>query len=140
MGGPVRRSSTASKKGSGLSTIPAPPPYGESSTVWCLSCVKSRSCTTRTFALPASTARPTMLVAAKGAIMSGNNVTTLIVSIRSIQQTVRHPHHQPPLPPLHPHHELLLVRQQELPLGALHLDHQPRGHLVQPGHQPQRRP
>src|SRR5437867_1967008 len=29
MGGPARRSSTASKNGSGLRTMPAPPPHGE---------------------------------------------------------------------------------------------------------------
>src|SRR5882762_7670904 len=81
MGPSTFRSSTASTNGSTFRTIPAPPPYGASSTVWCLSCVWSRSCTTRNSTNPAACARPNMLEASGAVNQSGNSVTTLMLSI-----------------------------------------------------------
>src|SRR5882724_4010673 len=62
--------------GSGLSTIPGPPPYGLSSTVRCGSLVCDRGSSVPTLSRPRSSARPTMPNFNAPLIISGNSVTT----------------------------------------------------------------
>src|SRR3569833_31599 len=62
--------------GSGLSTIPGPPPYGRSSTVRCGSVVCARGSSVPTLNKPRSSARPTMPNFSAPLIISGNSVTT----------------------------------------------------------------
>src|SRR5882724_5463153 len=62
--------------GSGLSTIPGPPPYGLSSTVRCGSLVCARGSSVPTLNRPRSIARPTMPNFNAPLIISGNSVTT----------------------------------------------------------------
>src|SRR6185436_11957406 len=77
MGAAAPIDSTASKNGPGFMTIPAPPPYGASSTVRWRSCVKSRRSMMRYSTAPASRARDGML-SANGAVKnSGKIVMTL---------------------------------------------------------------
>src|SRR5690606_35068883 len=114
--------STASRMGSALSTIPAPPPNGVSSTVRCLSCVKSRNCTIRYDTLPASAALPGIDAERNGVITSGNSVTTFTASIAaSVQQAIGDGHREPPPVAVGLPDVLPAKRQQELPLLALHL-------------------
>src|SRR5262249_34818528 len=68
----------AASMGSGLSTIPGPPPYGRSSTVRCTSVVCARGSSVPTFNRPRSTARPTMPNPSAPEIISGKRVTTSI--------------------------------------------------------------
>ena len=56
---------------SGLSTIPAPPPAGVSSTVRCLSVAKSRICTVSSDHAPCSSARPARLTPSGPGNISG---------------------------------------------------------------------
>src|ERR1700716_1369927 len=62
--------------GSGLSTIPGPPPYGLSSTVRWGSEVCTRGSSVPTLNRPRSTARPTMPNFSAPLIIPGNSVTT----------------------------------------------------------------
>src|SRR5579883_2705557 len=55
--------------------MPAPPPYGRSSTLRCLSSLKSRGLTKPKESRPRSCARPMMLSWRACRIMSGNSVT-----------------------------------------------------------------
>ena len=66
---------TAATIVSGFSTIPAPPPKGESSTVRCTSCVKSRGLMQLTSIRPLEAARCRILWLAACSICSGNKVT-----------------------------------------------------------------
>jgi hypothetical protein len=69
----------AASSGSAFITMPGPPPYGVSSTVRCLSFVKSRGLTVSTVITPASRARPTTPPAVESSarsISSGRTVTT----------------------------------------------------------------
>lgn len=74
--GPWRCSnhSTASMMGSGLRTIPGPPPKGRSSTVRCRSRVKSRKSTASTSMSPFACALPKMLALAYAWTRSGKRV------------------------------------------------------------------
>src|SRR5438477_10142171 len=68
--------SAASNSGSGLSTIPGPPPNGLSSTVLCRSCVQSRKLCITNSSSPALLARWTMLTSKGPANISGKSVST----------------------------------------------------------------
>ena len=68
--------SIASKTGSHLSTIPAPPPNGRSSVVACLSFAQSRSLWTLISSSFASCARPSMLSDKNPSSMAGKSVRT----------------------------------------------------------------
>jgi hypothetical protein len=67
----------AASSGSGFMTMPGPPPYGLSSTVRCLSVVKSRGLMVVTVMMPASRARPTTPADSEGSTSSGRIVTTV---------------------------------------------------------------
>jgi hypothetical protein len=62
--------------GSTLSTMPLPPPYGVSSTLWCLSVVKRRGEMQVTCTTPAATALPSSPTLIAASTSSGNRVTT----------------------------------------------------------------
>src|SRR3979411_1198087 len=79
--------------GSGLSTIPGPPPYGLSSTVRCGSVVCARGSSVPTLNRPRSTARPTMPNFSAPLIISGNSVTTWMFTTVPLLQFQR-PIHQ----------------------------------------------
>src|SRR5574344_1085021 len=64
----------AANTGSGLRTMPAPPPNGRSSAVLCLSVVQSRRSCTLTVSKPRSNAFPRMLSARKPSSMRGKSV------------------------------------------------------------------
>src|SRR5687767_1612452 len=63
----------------------------------------------------------------------------VLVRPRSLQQSLRRRYYEPPSRPIHLLNELLLVGQQEFPLGTLHLDHDPGGQLVDRRNQAERR-
>src|SRR3989344_1603158 len=65
---------TARAKGSALSTIPGPPPYGRSSTLRCRSCVKSRGFIARTSRRPLARARFNIDSPEYAPTISGNRV------------------------------------------------------------------
>src|SRR5688572_12458667 len=70
--------------------MPAPPPYGASSTLRCLSCGKSRRSTMLYSTLPAWRAREGMLSPSGPAKNSGKIVTTLILrGTRSLNKAER---------------------------------------------------
>src|SRR6478672_5293597 len=71
--------------GSGISTMPGPPPYGRSSTVRYESVAKSRGFHTPRAHNPRSRARPVTPYPDACVTMSGNSVTT---SIRNIQRLI----------------------------------------------------
>src|SRR6185437_15469685 len=72
----------AARSGSGLSTIPGPPPYGRSSTVRCGSLVCALTSSVPTRASPRSIARPTTPCASAPRTISGKSVTTSICMTR----------------------------------------------------------
>src|SRR3990172_5543236 len=74
----ARIASTAAKNGSTFMTMPAPPPYGASSTWRWRSVVKSRRSQTRTSSSPRSRARPITLTS-RGRKASGKIVTMSIL-------------------------------------------------------------
>src|SRR5688500_4120081 len=74
----ARSGSTAANSGSGRITMPAPPPYGESSTERCRPRPCSRRSWTPNATSPDSAARPTIEVPSGPAMRSGKMVTTSI--------------------------------------------------------------
>src|SRR4051812_2482869 len=62
--------------GSGLSTMPGPPPYGRSSTVRCTSLVCARGSSQPTLTMSRSIARPSTPTFSASRTSSGNSVTT----------------------------------------------------------------
>ncbi len=71
----IPSASRASASGSGLSTMPSPPPKGRSSTVRCLSCVKLRRSCVSIDTRPSFMARRTMPCSKKPAKKPGKMVT-----------------------------------------------------------------
>jgi hypothetical protein len=63
---------------SGLSTMPAPPPAGESSTFWCTPIPKSRKCTSDNCHIPRFRASPISEQPSGPGYISGMRVMTLI--------------------------------------------------------------
>ncbi|OGS41603.1 MAG: hypothetical protein A2506_08330 [Elusimicrobia bacterium RIFOXYD12_FULL_66_9] len=75
----LRTLSTALASGSGIMTMPGPPPKGRSSTLRCLSSEKSRGFTQLQDRSPFSRARSIMLASMTGANISGKSVTKSIL-------------------------------------------------------------
>ena len=71
-----RSASSAAATGSGRMTIPAPPPYGASSTLRCRPIPQSRRSWTRIVARPRSWMRPGMLAASGPSTIAGKSVRT----------------------------------------------------------------
>src|SRR5690554_826500 len=89
--------STASKTGSGLSTMPGPPPYGVSSTVRRRSWAKSRRLTISISTNPFSQALLIILLEKGPVDICGNRVRNVTrKSISLIYQPGRQPHFQDP--------------------------------------------
>src|SRR5215210_754674 len=95
-----------------------------------------------------------MLAARYGAMTSGKRVTTSMVNILAhtphpermrgtlpalllFEESLWRRHHQPSPSPIHLSDEFLPIRQQEFPLGSLHLDHDPGRELVHCGYESQ---
>ena len=74
----------ASKTGSGLITMPGPPPYGRSSTVRWRSVANSRKSTVDTSSAPFSRAMPTMLSSRKASNRRGKRVRTWTFTARRL--------------------------------------------------------
>jgi hypothetical protein len=77
IGRPSATLSIAAARTSGLSTIPAPPPAGVSSTLRCLSVAKSRMWTVSSDQVPSSSARPARLTPSGPGNISGYSVRTV---------------------------------------------------------------
>src|SRR5262245_15533619 len=121
-GSRVPADSIAADIGSGLSTMPGPPPYGLSSTVRCTSRVNSRGSTQPTRTSPRSTARPNTPNLTACWISSGNRVTTSICMSRASE--TRGPiHRQPPRVRVH---AAQVLRAHRNPVLTLTLDHHHR--------------
>src|SRR5678815_345862 len=71
--------------GPGSITIPGPPPYGRSSTVRCASVAKSRGFHVRSAHNPRSCARPVTPTLAACCTISGNSVTTSILTVAPLR-------------------------------------------------------
>src|SRR6185295_15404598 len=97
--------SIAAVIGSGLSTMPGPPPYGRSSTVRCTSPVCARGSSQPRRTMPRSTARPSTPGFTASRTSSGNNVTTSKCMTSKI------------LGPIHRQQSLALVDDQQVLLG-----------------------
>src|SRR5688572_26496893 len=73
-----------------MSTMPAPPPNGASSTLRCGSVVPDRRSCTSTSSTPLARALPSRLLAANASTMSGKIVNTSIRTVTSWSGSVRH--------------------------------------------------
>ncbi len=79
-----RSASSAAAIGSGRMTIPAPPPYGASSTLRCRPIPHSRRSCVRIWTRPRSWIRPGMLAASGPSIIAGKSVTTSISRVTRV--------------------------------------------------------
>src|SRR5689334_5524529 len=110
--------------GSGLSTMPGPPPNGTSSTVRCRSVVKSLRSRTRTSIVPRAIARATTPSASGAPNIAGKIVTTSIRMIRiQLDQARRRIDDDSPLAGIDADADLRNQRNLHFARRALH--HQP---------------
>src|SRR6185312_7932314 len=79
-----------------------------------------------------------MLASRYGASVSGNSVTTLMVSIELVEPPRGYRHHQAPRFALDLLHVLGAKRQHELPRRPLHFDRRPLGEVVDLAHDAER--